>query len=273
MKQAEIHPTAIVAPAAQLGPGVTVSPYSIIEGRVSIGAGTQIGPHVVIRDFTTIGSRCRIFQFAVVGEIPQDLKFKGEETRLLIGDDNTIREFATLHRGTAGGGGVTRIGSGNLLMAYTHVAHDCQVGDHVIMSNAATLGGHITVEDHAILGGLAAVHQFCRIGAYAFIGGCSAVNRDVPPYAMAVGNRAKLVGLNLVGLKRAGYTDASPALHDLKRAYELLFLSDLNLKEAMDRIRRELPSSAEIQRLLHFLETSERGLTPADARETRLNRG
>jgi len=170
MNQVEIHPTAIVDAAAQLSPGVTVGPYSIIEGRVAIGPHTQIGPHVVIRDFTSIGSRCRIFQFTVLGEIPQDLKFNGEETRLIIGDDNTIREFATMHRGTAAGGGVTRIGDGNLFMAYSHVAHDCQVGDRVIMSNAATLGGHITVEDHAILGGLSAVHQFSRIGAYAFIG-------------------------------------------------------------------------------------------------------
>jgi UDP-N-acetylglucosamine acyltransferase len=271
MGMAEIHPTAIVAPAAQLGDGVTVGPYSIIEGRVAIGPDTHIGPHAIIRDFTTIGRGCRIFQFAVLGEIPQDLKFKGEESRLVIGDDNTIREFATMHRGTAGGGGLTSIGRGNLFMAYTHVAHDCQVGDHVIMSNNATLGGHITVEDHAILGGLSAVHQFCRIGRHAFIGGCSAVHRDVPPYAMAVGNRAKLVGLNLVGLKRAGYSDS--ALHGLKRAYELLFLSDLNLKEAMTRIRQEIPPGPEIQHLLHFLETSERGLLPADVREHRLNRG
>ncbi len=271
MTKPAIHPTAIVDQAAQLGAGVTVGPYSIIEGRVVIGDGTRIGPHVVIRDFTTIGANCRIFQFAVLGEIPQDLKFNGEESRLVIGDDNTIREFATMHRGTAGGGGLTSIGRGNLFMAYTHVAHDCHVGDHVIMSNNATLGGHITVEDHAILGGLSAVHQFCRIGRNAFIGGCSAVHRDVPPFAMAVGNRAKLVGLNLVGLKRAGFTDSS--LQGLKKAYELLFLSDLNLKEAMDRIRREIPASPEIQDLLRFLETSERGLSPADVRENRSNRG
>jgi UDP-N-acetylglucosamine acyltransferase len=266
-----IHPTAIVDQAAQLGNGVTVGPYSIIEGRVVIGSDTHIGPHAIIRDFTTIGSGCRIFQFAVLGEIPQDLKFRGEETRLVIGDDNTIREFATMHRGTKGGGGVTNIGRGNLFMAYTHVAHDCQVGNSVIMSNNATLGGHIIVEDHAILGGLSAVHQFCRIGAHAFIGGCSAVHRDVPPYAMAVGNRAKLVGLNLVGLKRAGFVDTT--LHALKRAYELLFLSELNLKEARSRIHQEYPQIPEIQHLLHFLETSERGLLPADVREHRLNRG
>jgi len=266
-----IHPTAIVDQTVELGRGVAVGPYSFIQGQVVIGDETQIGSHVVIKGFTTIGARCRIFQFAVLGEIPQDLKFKGEESHLVIGDHNTIREFATMHRGTAGGGGVTRIGRDNLFMAYTHVAHDCQVGNGVIMSNAATLGGHISVEDHAILGGLSAVHQFCRIGRHAFVGGCSAVHRDVPPYAMAVGNRAKLVGLNLVGLKRQGFTDAT--LQGLKRAYELLFLSDLNQKEAMERIRQEYPQVPEVQHLLKFLETSERGLLPADVREHRLNRG
>jgi UDP-N-acetylglucosamine acyltransferase len=271
MRMAQVHPTAIVDRTVQLGAGVTVGPYSIIQGRVSIGDDTRIDSHVVIKDATTIGVRCRIFQFAVLGEIPQDLKFKGEESQLIIGNDNTIREFATMHRGTAGGGGVTRIGNHSLFMAYTHVAHDCQVGNGVIMSNAATLGGHITVDDHAILGGLTAVHQFCRIGRHAFIGGCSAVHRDVPPYAMAVGNRAKLVGLNLVGLKRSGFTDSS--LQGLKRAYELLFLSDLNQKEAMERIRQEFPQVPEVQHLLKFLETSERGLLPADVREHRLNRG
>jgi UDP-N-acetylglucosamine acyltransferase len=268
---ARIHATAIVDQAAELGGGVTVGPYSIIQGRVIIGADTEIGPHVVIKEFTTIGARCRIFQFASLGEIPQDLKFKGEASQLIIGDDNTIREFATMHRGTAGGGGITRVGEKNLFMAYTHIAHDCQVGNGVIMSNAATLAGHITVEDHAILGGLSAVHQFCRVGRYAFIGGCSAVHRDVPPYAMAVGNRAKLVGLNLVGLKRQGFADAT--LHQIKRAYELLFLSDLNLKEAVTRIRAELPGVPEVEHLLKFLEASERGLLPADVRENRFNRG
>ena len=268
---AQIHPTALVDKTVELGEGVTVGPYSIIQGRVVIGDGTRIGPHVVIKDLTTIGNKCEIFQFAVVGEIPQDLKFQGEESHLIIGDGNTIREFSTLHRGTAGGGGVTRIGHGNLFMAYTNVAHDCQVGNGVIMSNAATLAGHITVEDYAILGGLSAVHQFCHVGAHAFIGGCSAVHRDVPPYAMAVGNRAKLVGLNLVGLKRHGFTDSS--LQPLKRAFELLFLSDLNQKEAITRIKTELPQTLEIQHLLAFLEVSERGLLSADVREHRLNRG
>jgi len=248
-----------------------VGPYSIIHGQVVVGPETEIGSHVVIKEHTTIGARCRIFQFAVVGEIPQDLKFAGEVSQLVIGDDNTIREFATLHRGTAGGGGVTRVGNGNLLMAYTHVAHDCVIGNGVIMSNAATLGGHIIVEDRAILGGFAVVHQFSRIGCHAFIGGASAVPRDVPPYAMAVGNRAKLVGLNLVGLKRSGFPDTT--VQALRQAYELLFISGLNLKEAVARVREEIPQMPEIQHLLEFVETSERGLVPADVRESRPHRG
>ena len=268
---AEIHPTAIVDPAAELAADVQVGPYSIIEAPVTIDAGTRIGPHVIIRPYTTIGKRNRIFQFAVIGEIPQDLKFQGEESYLVIGDDNTIREFATLHRGTAGGGGVTRIGNHNLLMAYTHVAHDCQVGNHVIMSNAATLAGHITVGDYAIIGGLSAVHQFCKIGAYAFIGGCSAVARDIPPFCMAVGNRAKLVGLNLVGLKRRGFSHAT--LEILRQAFDLLFLSDLTQKEALDQVRERFPEEPAIQTLLAFIESSERGIAAADVRENRPHRG
>jgi UDP-N-acetylglucosamine acyltransferase len=267
----DIHPSAIVDPGAQLGSGVTVGPFSIIDNHVTIGDDTHLGPHVVVRSHTTIGQRCRIFQFAVIGEIPQDLKFRGEETRLIIGDDNIIREFSTLHRGTAGGGGLTQIGHSNLLMAYTHVAHDCQLGNQIIMSNAATLAGHITVDDYAILGGLAAIHQFCRIGAYAFIGGASAVARDVPPFCMAMGNRAKIVGLNLVGLKRHGFSIAT--LDILKTAYELLFTSELTLKEAMTQVRQRFPEEPAILKLLQFLETSERGLAPIDVRENRSYRG
>lgn len=267
----DIHPTAIVDPAAELAPGVRVGPYSIIHGQVVVGPDTEIASHVVIKEHTTIGARVRIFQFAVLGEIPQDLKFAGEVTQLILGDDNTIREFATLHRGTAGGGGVTRVGNGNLLMAYTHVAHDCLIGNGVIMSNAATLAGHILVEDRAILGGFAAVHQFSRIGCLSFIGGASAVARDVPPYTMAVGNRAKLVGLNLVGLKRAGFPDTT--IQALRQAYDLLFLSGLNLREAVARAREEVSPTPEIQHLLAFVESTERGLVPADVRENRSYRG
>jgi UDP-N-acetylglucosamine acyltransferase len=266
-----IHPTALVDKAAELAPGVRVGPYSIIQGRVVIGPDTEIGPHVVIREFTTIGARCRIFQFASLGEIPQDLKFRGEESRLIIGDDNVIREFVTMHRGTEGGGGVTQVGNGNLFMAYSHVAHDCQVGNGVIMSNAATLGGHIVVEDKAILGGLAAVHQFSRIGRHAFVGGASAVARDVPPYALVYGNRAKLVGLNLVGLKRSGFSDAT--IQALKQAFEILFFSGMNMKEALQQVRQELGHIPEIQHLLTFTENTERGLVPVNGRDNRTNRG
>jgi UDP-N-acetylglucosamine acyltransferase len=268
---AAIHPTAIVDPAAELAESVTVGPYSIIQGQVVVGPNTDIGSHVVIKAHTTIGARCRIFQFAVLGEIPQDLKFAGEVSQLIIGDDNTIREFATMHRGTAGGGGVTRVGNNNLFMAYSHVAHDCLIGNRVVMSNAATLAGHITVEDKAILGGFVAVHQFCRIGCHAFIGGASAVSRDVPPYTMAVGNRAKLVGLNLVGLKRSGLTDA--ALQALRQTYDILFQSDLNTREAVAKARQEFPHIPEVEHLLWFVEHTERGLVPADVRENRAHRG
>jgi len=268
---ARIHPTAIIDPGADLAAGVTVGPYSIIHGEVKVGPDTEIGSHVVIKEYTIIGARCRIFQFAALGEIPQDLKFAGEVSQLIIGDDNTIREFATLHRGTAGGGGITQVGNGNLLMAYSHVAHDCIIGDGVIMSNAAALAGHILVEDRAILGGFVAVHQFSRIGRHAFIGGASAVARDVPPYTMAVGNRAKLVGLNLVGLKRSGFPDTT--IQALRQAYELLFTSGLNLREAVERVREEVPQIPEIQHLLFFVESSERGLVPVDVRENRSHRG
>jgi UDP-N-acetylglucosamine acyltransferase len=267
----DIHPSAIVDPGAQLGSRVTIGAYSIIDNHVIIGDDTHLGPHVIVRSHTTIGQRCRIFQFTVIGEIPQDLKFRGEETRLIIGDDNVIREFATLHRGTAGGGGLTQIGNGNLLMAYTHVAHDCCLGNQIIMSNASTLAGHITVDDYAILGGLSAIHQFCRIGAHAFIGGASAVARDVPPFCMAIGNRAKIVGLNLVGLKRHGFSLAT--LDILKTAYELLFTSEFTLKEAMVQVRQRFPEEPAILKLLQFLETSERGLSPIDVRENRSSRG
>jgi UDP-N-acetylglucosamine acyltransferase len=266
-----IHPTAIVDPGAELAEGVSVGAYSIIEAQVAVGPDTEIGPHVVIKPYTTIGARCRIFQFAALGEIPQDLKFAGELSHLVIGDDNTVREFATMHRGTTGGGGLTRVGNGNLFMAYTHVAHDCLIGDGVVMSNAASLAGHITVEDRAILGGFVVVHQFSRLGCHAFIGGASAVTRDVPPYSMAVGNRAKLVGLNLVGLKRSGIADTT--VQSLRQAFDLLFTSGLNLKEAVAQVREDIPPIPEIQHLLWFVETTERGLVPVDVKENRSYRG
>ncbi len=254
----EIHNTAIVHPKAVLGDGVRIGPYAIIGEHVRIGGGTQIGPHVVIDGWTEIGPACQIFPFASIGSVPQDLKFKGEESRLVIGANNIIRESVTINRGTEHGGGETVIGDHNLFMAYAHVAHDCRIGSHVILANAATLAGHILVEDHAIIGGLVGVHQFVRIGAYAMIGGCSAVAQDVPPFVSAAGNRVQLYGLNLVGLKRHQFSDQRIAA--LKKAYRLLFRSKLPLKEALQQVRDEIGDSTDVQQLLRFVESSPRGV-------------
>jgi len=252
-----IHPTAIVAPEAQLAEDVTVGAYSILGPKVSIAAGTEIGSHVVIEGRTTIGARNRIHAFVSLGGPPQDLGYGGEDTELIVGDDNVIRENASIHRGSHRGAAVTRVGNGCYLMAYTHIAHDCQVGNCVIMANAATLGGHVQLEDHVNLGGLVAIHQFCRIGAFAFIGGLSAARMDIPPYMLADGFHAKLHGPNLVGLKRHGFTPE--ALQAIKRSYRILFRSNLLLREAIEKARQELGSVPEVEHLLWFLETSQRG--------------
>ena len=255
---AGIHPTAIVHPKARLSEAVEIGPYSVVGEHVKLGRGVQVAAHVVIDGQTEIGEGCRIFPFASIGLVPQDLKFKGEESSVVIGKHNTIREYVTVHRGTGPGGGVTRVGDHNLLMAYVHVAHDCQVGSHVILANAATLAGHITVRDFAVVGGLTGVHQFVRIGRHAIIGGCSAVPQDIPPFVSAVGNRAKLYGLNTVGLKRHGFGDEQLAA--LKSAYKILFRSKLSMKEAVKKVRDEWPHSPEAQELATFIETSERGI-------------
>jgi UDP-N-acetylglucosamine acyltransferase len=254
-----VHPTAIVHPDAQLHETVEVGPYAVIGAKARLGAGTRVGPHVVIEGRTTIGERNRIFQFASVGAAPQDLKYRGEDTELVLGDDNMVREFTTLHIGTAGGGGVTRIGSRNLFMAYSHVAHDCVVGNGCILANCAALGGHVVLEDHAILGGLSAVHQFTRVGRNAFIAGGSMVAMDVPPYCLAQGDRAELVGLNLEGLRRHGFTEEQ--MGRLKEAYRLLFRSKLNLSEALARLEAEQCGHPEVDHLVAFIRQSKRGLT------------
>jgi UDP-N-acetylglucosamine acyltransferase len=254
-----VHPTAIVTPGAKLHPTVEVGPYAVIGPRVEIGAGTTVGPHAVIEGRTRLGERNKVFQFASVGAQPQDLKYAGEDSALEIGDENLIREFTTLHKGTTGGGGVTRIGNGNLFMAYAHVAHDCQVGNGCVLANAATLGGHVEVGDHVILGGLAAVHQFTRIGKHAFVAGGAMVVMDVPPFCTAQGDRAELVGVNSIGLARHGYTEEQ--IGRVKEAYRILFRSKLPLEEAVERLRTELGDQSEIQALLLFVTTSERGLT------------
>lgn len=254
-----LHPTAIIHPEARLHDSVEVGPYAVIGPKVKIGAGTTIGPHAVIEGDTTIGERNRIFQFASVGAAPQDLKYAGESTKLTIGDDNLIREFTTLHIGTAGGGGITKIGHKNLFMAYSHVAHDCVVGNGCVLANSAALAGHVEVGDFVILGGLAAVHQFTRIGKHAFIAGGAMVGMDVPPYCTAQGDRAELVGLNTVGLTRHGYTDEQ--VGRIKDAYKILFRSKLGLNEALSKLRAEHGGHVEIEHLLEFLTNSKRGIT------------
>jgi UDP-N-acetylglucosamine acyltransferase len=253
-----IHPTAIIHPTAQLEAGVSIGPYSIVGEQVKIGTGTQIGPHVVIERWTEIGRDNQIFQFASVGAAPQDLKFKGEETWLVIGDRNRIREFATLHRGTPDGGGRTVVGSDNLFMAYSHVAHDCRVHNRVVMANAATLAGHVEVEDHAILGGLMAVHQFCRVGCHTMISGGAMISQDIPPYTIAQGDRAKTIGINLVGLKRRGFPEAT--IRGLKNAYRLMFRSGLRLEEALARIDHEYGTIPEVGHFTTFIKESQRGI-------------
>ncbi len=253
-----IHPTAIVAEGARLGDEVVVGPYSIVGPDVEIGAGTEVGPHVVIDGHTRIGRRCRLVGQASIGTAPQDLKYAGGPTRLEIGDDNVIREFVTVNRATEHGGGVTRIGHRCMFMAYSHVAHDCTIGDNVVMANAATLAGHVTIEDWAIVGGLVAIHQFVRIGESVILGGGAMVALDVPPYCMAAGDRAGLHGLNLIGLRRRGF--AEETIKDLRSAYRLLFQGGLKLTEALGRLRSEFADSAEVIRLVHFIEGSQRGI-------------
>jgi len=254
-----VHSTAIVDRHAELDPTVEVGPYAVIGPRVKIGPRTSVGPHAVIEGDTTIGAENRIFQFAALGATPQDLKFAGEHTKLVIGDRNQIREFTTLHVGTSGGGGVTRVGSQNLLMANSHVAHDCQVGDGTVIANSVALAGHVVVGDHAVLGGLAAVHQFTRIGRHAFLGGGAMVGMDVPPYCTAQGDRAQLVGVNTVGLTRHGFSH--DAVARIKTAYKILFRSGLGLREALAKVKAEFPGQAEIEELVGFIEGSERGIT------------
>jgi UDP-N-acetylglucosamine acyltransferase len=253
-----IHSTAIIHPGARLAEEVRVGPYAVIGDRVTIGGGTTIGSHAVLEGPTEIGRDNRIFQFASVGAVPQDLKFHGEESWLRLGDRNTVREFVTLHRGTEDGGRETIIGNDNLFMAYSHVAHDCRVGNRVILANCATLAGHVQVDDHAILGGLCAVHQFTRIVCHTMISGGAMVAQDIPPYTIAQGDRAKPVGINLVGLKRREFSDE--VMRAIKSAFKLIFRSELRLEDALGRIDRELPTSPELAVFVDFIRQSQRGI-------------
>lgn len=254
-----IHPTAIIDSRAELDTGVDIGPYSVIQENVRIGAGTVIEPYVTIAPYVTLGPECHIFQYASIGAIPQDVKFKGEKSFVNIGQGTTIREFVTINRGTEAGGGVTEIGRGSFLMAYTHVAHDCRIGNSVIMANNATLAGHITIGDNAIIGGLVAIHQFVRIGSHCFIGGKSAVVKDIPPYVIASGDRARLHGLNSVGLKRHGFSPETRAA--LKKTYRILFRIGLTLNEAIERVRADVEPLPEVENFIGFIKSSERGVT------------
>ena len=253
----DIHPTALIDPGAVLGEDVTVGPFAIVGPGVTVGPGCRLGPRVTITRDTRLGRNVRVGDGTVLGGDPQDLKYRGEATRLEIGDDVVIREYTTINRGTARSG-LTSIGSRSYLMSYVHVAHDCRVGEGVILSNGVQLAGHVTIEDRANLSGLVAVHQFVTIGKLAFIGGCSRVSQDIPPYVMAVGNPVELFGLNGVGLERAGFPEDTVAA--LKRLYRLFFNSSLNFTQAIERAQLEVPGLPEVQRFIEFVARSERGV-------------
>lgn len=253
-----IHPTAIVEPRARIARDVEIGPYSVIGPHVEIGPGSRIGPHVVITGHTRIGARNRIFQFSSIGEIPQDKKYGGEATLLEIGDDNTVREFCSFNCGTAQDAGATRVGNGNWFMAYVHLAHDCQIGNHTIFANNAQLAGHVHIGDHVILGGYTGVHQFCRVGAHSITGIGSVVLQDIPPYITASGDTAKPYGINAEGLKRRGF--AADTITQLKRAYKTLYRSSLTLEQARKALARQVKDCPEVQALLDFLAGTTRGI-------------
>ncbi|MBF0453500.1 MAG: acyl-ACP--UDP-N-acetylglucosamine O-acyltransferase [Magnetococcales bacterium] len=253
-----IHPTAVVSAGAQIGKNVRISAYAVIGPDVHLMDGVEVGPHAVIDGHTTIGSHSRIFNFASVGLEPQDMGYKGEPTRVEIGKGCLIREFVSVHRGTSKGGGLTRVGDGCMLMAYSHVAHDCRVGDQVIMANGATLAGHVEIQEQAIIGGLTAIHQFARVGRNSFIGGASAISMDVVPFASAAGNRAKITGVNVVGLRRSGYSEET--IKAIRHAHRLIFRSNLRLEQAIAEIESHFASVVEVQCVLEFLQTGQRGI-------------
>lgn len=255
----KIHPTAIIDKNAEIAADAEIGPYAVIDSDVTIGSGCTIGSHAMIHQYSQIGENCRIFPFASVGSIPQDLKFKGEKSVLKVGRNTVIREFATLNRGTGEGGGITEVGENNLLMSYTHVAHDCKTGDNVIMSNNATLAGHVITGDWVILGGFAAVHQFVYLGSHSYIGGKSAIVKDVPPFVIASGDRASLHGLNKIGLERRGFSENT--LLNLKKAYKIMFRLGLTVNQGLEKIKEEVEITPEVAEFIKFIEKSERGIT------------
>ena len=253
-----IHPSAIVSEKAVIGAGCRIGPYCTIGAEVVLGNGVHLDSHVVVDGRTNIGDETHVFPFVSIGLAPQDLKYSGESTGTEIGRRNQIREFVTIHRGTAGGGGITRIGDDNLLMAQAHVAHDCQLGNEIIMANAATLAGHVEIADRASVGAYSGVHQYCRVGLEAFIGGYSVVVKDAMPYAIIQGNHAKCYGLNSLGMKRRGYDRET--IEMLGRAFHLLLAAKLNTTQAVEKIRSEITNSPEVDRLVEFIESSKRGV-------------
>ena len=253
-----IHPTALIDPKAELADDVEVGAFTIVDAKVRIDSGTRIGPHAVITGRTTIGKNNHIFQFTSIGEQPQDKKYAGEDTELIIGDDNTIREMCTFSRGSAQGGGVTRIGSHNWIMACVHIAHDCILGDNIIMANNASLAGHVTIGDYAILSGYSLIHQFCTVGEHSFTSFASYVNQSIPPYVTVAGEKARVKGINSEGLKRRGFT--SEQITQVRRAYKALYRESLTLEEATVRLTEMAVNSPEIQPLVDFLNLAERGI-------------
>jgi UDP-N-acetylglucosamine acyltransferase len=254
-----IHPSAIIDSTAQIDTDVTIGPYAIVNANVCIGSGTTIGPYTTIEEDVTIGSNCQIFQYASIGGAPQDLKFHGEKTYLTIGNGTIIREFVTINKGTEFGGGITKVGEKNYLMAYTHIAHDGITGKGVILANNSTLAGHIEIGDYATIGGLVAIHQFVKIGDYAYIGGKSAVVKDIPPYVIAAGDRASLHGLNNVGLKRHKFQKNT--LRQMKKAYRIFFRISLTVKQAAVQVKAEVEQTPEVINFTNFILESNRGVT------------
>jgi len=256
-----IHPTAVIDPKAELDSSVIVEPYAVIEGPAKIGPETRICAHAVVSGHTTLGARNTIGSFAIIGGPPQDIHYQGEPTELIIGDDNQIREYVSIHRATVKASGKTLIGSHNMIMAYCHVAHDCIIADHVIMANVATLAGHVEIGSHANLGGLVAVHQFCRIGEYAYIGGMSGIGLDVPPYVIMEGtrNQMRIASINKIGLRRAGM--ARETIKRLEDAFRILFRSpEILLKDALATLAEEMSDCAEVQHMVQFFQSSKRGV-------------
>jgi len=262
MKETDIHPTAVVSPEAEIGEGVIIKPYAIIGPNVKIGKNTIIGNHTVIDGIVEIGEGNQISCFVTIGLPPQDVKYKGEPTKVIIGNNNIIREYASIHRATTKGDWKTEIGSNNFIMAYSHIAHDCKIGNNVIMANNASLAGHVEIDDYAVIGGLVGIHQFARVGESAFIGAGTLTSLDILPYSLVAGkgtgNRAKFFGLNIVGLKRRGFSKET--IEKIKKVYYILFQSKLLLKQAMEQVRKEFSDVPEVEKILKFIETTKRGI-------------